>query len=298
MAQQQHLVEERETISLLKIDNQGWDIELFEEKDKISNDYLCEYCKCVCCDASELGCNHNDNQICLYCKNCLSYLINKNDGKCIINKHSNPIISPTRSTRRKIGNATINCPYSMKYKHQNLNSKNNKNNNEIIDTIGMDEKEGVMPQQNNNIIGCEWIGSLNDLINTNHLKNCIKIYNPSFNYNINLKKLQKQINLLKNDNKNKEMQIQNLINKNKQNNELKQQINLLKNENKNMKQQLQNKENQIQKLKNENKKQLVLIQDLIKQNENKNEEKNIEEIKENKSNEIQNQNTWKKNENI
>ncbi len=127
----------------LKIDGHGWNIALFQDVNKISN-YLCRHCDAVCCDAVELGCDHDeDDDILLYCSVCLNELIKGNENKCMISGHENPPIDPARSIRRKILKANVICPYSNTFKNRNY-SKNNKNNNgQIIDTNGGDEKEGA-----------------------------------------------------------------------------------------------------------------------------------------------------------
>ena len=58
--------------SLLKVNDKGWNIKLFEETNVMSR-YLCTSCGNVCDFASELDCDpeHNDNDIKLYCKSCL-----------------------------------------------------------------------------------------------------------------------------------------------------------------------------------------------------------------------------------
>ena len=86
----------------------------------------------VCHDAVELGCDHNDEDICQYCNNCLINLISNNNDKCPINNHINPIIVPNRATRRHILKLMVNCPYSIKYKQQQQRNKNN--NGQRIDT--------------------------------------------------------------------------------------------------------------------------------------------------------------------
>lgn len=53
---------------------------------------LCANCNSVCCDAVELGCDHQDNEIFPYCNECLSELIKNSDGLCPIKKHTHPSI--------------------------------------------------------------------------------------------------------------------------------------------------------------------------------------------------------------
>eukprot|EP01084_Bolivina_argentea_P063515 115956_1 len=130
---------ESKALSALKINDKGWDIEIFEDDTKISG-CLCANCEGICCDAVELGCKkkHNNNDIFLYCNQCLTDLINDNHNKCPINLHDNPEIIPTRAVRRQICNSTVLCPFSFKYKSkQNVFA-----NHKIIDTLGNDENEG------------------------------------------------------------------------------------------------------------------------------------------------------------
>eukprot|EP01084_Bolivina_argentea_P297860 513226_1 len=191
---------DKDVVSLLKIDDRGWNISLFEDKNRISAS-LCEYCKSVCCDAVELGCDHDDNEICSYCKECLIDLVKHNENKCPINQHDNPVISPVRSVRRQILKSLVICPYSIKYKQQQLKMNDKNNDGNVVDTIGYDEKEGIAPQNNEdknnkNIEGCNWTGTLNDLI-TKHLSECVAKYEPSFTRMIKIKKLETENTKLK-----------------------------------------------------------------------------------------------------
>ena len=122
-----------------------------------------------CCIAVELGCEHWEDDICLYCDYCLKDLIKDNNGNCAI------IIIPSRATRKKICKSIINCPYSLKYKQKQENNNNNNNGGQLIDTVGLDEKESIIPFVLNNK-GCWWwwSGKLWELINSNHLQNCTK----------------------------------------------------------------------------------------------------------------------------
>eukprot|EP01084_Bolivina_argentea_P152670 266280_1 len=135
-------------ISSLKVNNKGWNIQLFEDQIKLSA-HICTKCKSVCCDPVELGCNHNDDDIYLYCDCCLRDLIEQNDSKCPINSHIDPVIIPSRASKRQILKATVFCPYSTAYKTAH-NELINNNNNQIIDTLGGDEKEGASSQLNQN----------------------------------------------------------------------------------------------------------------------------------------------------
>ncbi len=126
----------------LKIDGGGWNIALFEDTSKVSN-CLCKHCSGVCCDAVELGCDHqDDDDIFLYCKVCLILLVKDNDNQCMISAHQNPPIDAVRSNRRQILKAIVACPYSLAFKIRNNFKKKKNENAEIIDTFGNDEKEG------------------------------------------------------------------------------------------------------------------------------------------------------------
>eukprot|EP01084_Bolivina_argentea_P275636 470107_1 len=180
-----------EIISLLKVDNKGWNVALFT--DKITN-FLCENCDLVCCDAVELGCDHEDDDICSHCKECLNQLIKENNGKCPIDGHDNPEIFPVRSMRRQISKSIVICPYSKQYM-QKVKYKNN----QIIDTADNDEKEGIIApennNQNNNIKGCQFEGTLKDLIEK-HLSKCVQKYNASFTHIITIQALKTEIRKL------------------------------------------------------------------------------------------------------
>eukprot|EP01084_Bolivina_argentea_P263119 445229_1 len=183
-----------EVLSLLKVNGRGWDIGLFEDENKASS-FLCEDCHSICCDAVELGCDHDDADICSFCKECLEDLVKKNSGKCPINQHDHPMISSSRFVRRQILKSQTMCPHSAKYKEKKRNNKNNNNNGQLIDTSGGDEKEGMTAKSvvnNVNISGCDWNGSFNDLLN-GHLSECTKISKPAMTQNIMIKKLNKII---------------------------------------------------------------------------------------------------------
>eukprot|EP01084_Bolivina_argentea_P291550 501091_1 len=121
----------------LKIDGRGWSISLFEDTNKVAN-YLCGHCGAVCCDAVELGCQHEeeDDEIFMYCKYCLNELVKDNGNKCMISGHYNPPLDVARAIRRKILKAIVICPYSTTFKTRNNLKKNKNNNAEIIDTLG------------------------------------------------------------------------------------------------------------------------------------------------------------------
>eukprot|EP01084_Bolivina_argentea_P048241 88898_1 len=90
-------------IALLKVNDNGWNVSLFVDQNEVNfNRSLCGNCKEVCRDAVELGCDHKDNEIVLFCNACLKDLISTNGNKCPINQHLDPIVSPVRSARRQI----------------------------------------------------------------------------------------------------------------------------------------------------------------------------------------------------
>eukprot|EP01084_Bolivina_argentea_P276294 471430_1 len=181
---------ENEVIQLLKTDSKGWIVALFEDQIKITT-CLCASCNSICCDAVELACDHDDDaDIYPHCKNCLNNLIKNNNNKCPINSHSDPVVMPIRSIRRQVSKSKVYCPYSVQYKLQQSQNKND--NAKIIDTIGGDEKEGIAVQnyemkQDEN--ACKWSGTLSELIKT-HMSVCVQKYNPSFMQKISMKKLQ------------------------------------------------------------------------------------------------------------
>eukprot|EP01084_Bolivina_argentea_P016823 31423_1 len=198
-------------LKLLKVDDKGWRIGLFDNQIKITT-YLCNHCNAVCCDAVELACDHEDIDIFAYCKKCLADLIDDNDGKCPINKHINPIVSAARSIRRQISEATVICPHSCEFQRQN--SKHIVVNEHIIDSIVDEGKEGVLLNPYVEIKGCQWKGSLTDLLNFDHLRKCIVQYNPTLELKLKLDAANHKINeqsvMIKNfiriiDNKNHEI---------------------------------------------------------------------------------------------
>eukprot|EP01084_Bolivina_argentea_P014337 26773_1 len=114
----------------IQSDGNGWNCEIFINKDKM-DEYKCQSCGNICKDCVELGCDHQDNDIELYCNNCLKILINLNNSTCPINsKHKNPIISSNRAIRKQILKLQVICPNSLK----------NDNINNIYDTC--EQKEG------------------------------------------------------------------------------------------------------------------------------------------------------------
>ena len=95
-------------LSTLKVKDQGWNIQLFEDQNKLG-EAICSHCKSVCVSAVELGCNHKDEEIYPFCDQCLQQLINSIDNECPIDRHQNPIIIPSRATRRQILKSNNKC---------------------------------------------------------------------------------------------------------------------------------------------------------------------------------------------
>ena len=95
--------------SILKCDGNGWDIKLFEQS---MDHLLCAHCESVCCDAVELGCDHDEDDVLMYCQLCLQTVVNQGGNKCPLSGHSDPIIVPSRSSRRQISKSPVICPYS------------------------------------------------------------------------------------------------------------------------------------------------------------------------------------------
>eukprot|EP01083_Nonionella_stella_P292070 993564_1 len=108
-------------ISLLQVNDNGWNASLFEDANEV-NMSLCGNCKEVCRDAVELGCDHEDEDIILFCNSCLKDVISTNANKCPINQHFDPIICPVRSVRRQILKSSVLCPNSTQYKRRNKNA--------------------------------------------------------------------------------------------------------------------------------------------------------------------------------
>eukprot|EP01083_Nonionella_stella_P037261 101579_1 len=108
---------DKHLISLLKVNDNGWNVSLFEDQNP-NNAILCGNCKEVCRDAVELKCDHDDDDLVLFCDACLRDLISTNDNKCPINQHLDPIVSPVRFARRQILKSSVICPYSMQYKRR------------------------------------------------------------------------------------------------------------------------------------------------------------------------------------
>ena len=123
MAQCKALELDKDVMSLLKDEGNGWKPELFENQEaaKVA---LCEHCNAVCCNAVELGCDHDDDaDICLYCNECLQRIIDENGGQCPIDSHDDPVIISNRSMRRQILKYDAVCPHSLSPKKGNKQRK-------------------------------------------------------------------------------------------------------------------------------------------------------------------------------
>eukprot|EP01084_Bolivina_argentea_P217898 369881_1 len=229
-----------EFTSFLKINNQGWNSKIFVNQNNILS-FLCTNCQSICCDAVELGCDHNDSDIFLYCSTCLKLLINKNRNKCPINSHENPIITIPRSTRRQISNSIVICPNSTIF----LQKHHHKNDNlQVIDTSNNhNEKEGCSINIDDNTSkGCDWKGTLHELLTGKHLAQCMEQYPTE---NVKIKQLQNEI-----------IKLHKIIDEKDQ--KIKQQsatieaiIDALNDENKKLRQKLKTQSNIIAKQKNE-----------------------------------------------
>eukprot|EP01083_Nonionella_stella_P143330 445308_1 len=180
----------KELASLLKInEHKGWEISLFEDQNKIS-EYICTNCTGICCNAVELGCDHDDADICSYCEQCLHQLITDNDSKCPINDHTDPHITPARSIRNRVLKAAVLCPYSMAYKRKRIYLNKVP---QLMDTMN-DEQEGSVANQNAlnvDIKGCNWNGTLMDLLH-HHLPGCVQQYDVSFHQKIQIRELKNE----------------------------------------------------------------------------------------------------------
>eukprot|EP01083_Nonionella_stella_P178967 633903_1 len=183
-------------LASLKANNQGWSIGLFQDQHAVQS-FVCFQCKCVCCDAVELGCDHDDDDIFLYCHSCLTQLVNQNDNKCPIDQHNDPTIIPNRTLRRQISKSMTYCPHSSAYKSEHAPAHKNDDNNQIMDTLGGDDqKEGnpQVPPHNQSSLharGCQWQGTLNDLIQK-HIVPCMQKNDPSYSLRIKIKDLQQE----------------------------------------------------------------------------------------------------------
>ena len=134
----EHKEAELHELSLLKEDGKGWKMSLFE--DDVSK-LLCAHCGSVPCNAAELGCDHDDDDILMYCHQCLRDVIQQNGGKCPLDGHSEPVISPSRASRRQISRSSVFCPYSRAYKQRAVRIDHG--NGQIVDTVGGDERVTV-----------------------------------------------------------------------------------------------------------------------------------------------------------
>eukprot|EP01083_Nonionella_stella_P283779 965853_1 len=182
-------------ISLLQNKGKGWKIDLFSE-DNVKKEYVCCYCDNICKDTVELSCDadHDDDDIQLYCQQCLETVLSSNDGNCPINNHAEPTFAPSRRIRSKIKKAKVLCPNSVQYQQQKLNESGN-----VIDTG--DEKEGSnIAGAMKRIKGCEFNGCLSELLG--HISGCCEsnlVSNEMQSEVIAM--LRKEIGEIKNENK-------------------------------------------------------------------------------------------------
>eukprot|EP01083_Nonionella_stella_P046481 124483_1 len=182
-------------ISLLQNKDKGWKIDLFSE-DNVKKEYVCCYCDNICKDTVELSCDadHDDDDIQLYCQQCLETVLSSNDGNCPINNHAEPTFAPSRRIRSKIKKAKVLCPNSVQYQQQKLNESGN-----VIDTG--DEKEGSnIAGAMKRIKGCEFNGCLSELMG--HISGCCEsnlVSNEMQSEVIAM--LRKEIGEIKNENK-------------------------------------------------------------------------------------------------
>eukprot|EP01083_Nonionella_stella_P313777 1127863_1 len=232
-------------VSLLRVNENGWNVSLFQ-KQNIVDTALCGNCNEVCRGAVELGCDHDDKEIVLFCNSCLKDLISTNDNKCPINQHLDPIVSPVRSLRRQILQSSVICPYSVEYKRRNKNA--NIDNQVVMDTIGGDQKEGapVAAASDEIIDGCtEWKGTLDALLKSDHLRQCTLKYDAT-----GVQKLQME------EMKNENQSLQQIIQQQKQT------IEAYAKDNQRLKQQLETKTRAIMDLEAQNMTQQQMIQEL------------------------------------
>eukprot|EP01083_Nonionella_stella_P037262 101582_1 len=174
---------DKHLISLLKVNDNGWNVSLFQDQ-KTINDSLCGNCKAVCRDAVTLGCDHEDGDIVLFCESCLNEVISNNANTCPINQHLDPIICPVGAVRCQILNSPVICPYSTQFQKRNTHA--------VMDTIGCDQKEGDV------VDGCEWKGTLNDLLSSGHLHRCTTKYDATYTFiqKLQIEKMQTEIQRL------------------------------------------------------------------------------------------------------
>eukprot|EP01083_Nonionella_stella_P048075 128738_1 len=88
-------------LASLKVNNKGWDIGIFRGQHLLKS-CVCPQCHGACCEAVELGCDHDDNDIFLFCHLCLKQLVKDNDNKWPIDQHNEPIISCDKISSEKI----------------------------------------------------------------------------------------------------------------------------------------------------------------------------------------------------
>eukprot|EP01083_Nonionella_stella_P032731 89571_1 len=179
-------------VSLLKVNDNGWNVSLFQNQNVVDT-ALCGNCKEVCRDAVELGCDHDDDDaIVLFCDSCLKDLISTNGNKCPINQHLDPIVSPVRSLRRQILESSVICPYSVEYKRRNKNA--NIDNQAVMDTIACDQKEGapVAAASDDIVDGCHWKGTLDELLKSDHLRQCALKYDATGIQKLEMEKVQNE----------------------------------------------------------------------------------------------------------
>eukprot|EP01084_Bolivina_argentea_P014336 26771_1 len=183
----------------LQANEKGWDCKLFINIEKVDA-FKCKKCQQICKNAVELGCDHDDNEIDLYCSICLKNIIKLNDNKCPINsKHINPQIQSNRSSRKQILNLKVMCPNSERY--QIAIANDNIDDNNVYDTLS-DEKEGGLKNYNinkQNNDSCNWVGILNKLI-TEHLPKCKAMSKDIMIKNMDLMKEQIDAILFDNNN--------------------------------------------------------------------------------------------------
>eukprot|EP01084_Bolivina_argentea_P078400 142248_1 len=104
-------------LSILQSNGKGWNAELLVNPSEISK-YSCKECNNISREAVELGCDHTDNEIDLYCNVCLQHVIKTNNNECPINSsHHNPSIIPIRRIRKHIFSLNVYCPNSTNYKN-------------------------------------------------------------------------------------------------------------------------------------------------------------------------------------
>eukprot|EP01084_Bolivina_argentea_P154028 268527_1 len=180
---------------MLKIDDRGWNIALFEDAHKASN-YLCAHCGEVCCDAVELGCQHEDSdEIFMHCHYCLSELVSDIGNRCTISGHHNPPLDAARSIRRQILKSIVVCPYSLTFTTRN----NFRNNNNSQQNYKRKKKRFNSFESTNNNTKfkhkCKWKGMLSELI-SKHIIQCAKKNDPKFTLNVRVQQLENENILL------------------------------------------------------------------------------------------------------